>query len=165
MLDCIDIFWSLNSSKMFFYIIMLIKEKKTILNLEFKDNKEIIRFIPNKCFNFEKIFNSTNLVLIDDLKKYLINQNIIEGDENKYEFNFTDYWTLIYDDILFIFIKSPYKIIKGDNQNNIINQNSNNNSNGQFQRCIPPPAAPPWRRRSASASGRSWDRYSPRSPP
>ena len=116
--DCIEIFWSFKSTNMFFYTIRLLKENESILDLKLQENDESKIFIPNNCLNFEKIYNSQYLTLINDLKKYLIIRSLNENDEKHYAYNFTDYWTLNYENILFMFIKLPYKQKKRENQNN-----------------------------------------------
>ena len=44
--------------------------------------------MPNNCLNFEEICGKTNLLLVNDLKQFLINQDIVEEEEKKYSWDF-----------------------------------------------------------------------------
>ena len=69
------------------------------------------------------------LLLVNNLKQFLINQDILEEEEKKYSWDFSQYWTLNYGDFLFMFIKSPFK---KNIQNNSNNNNSNNSNNENY---------------------------------
>ena len=95
---CIDILESFKSTNLYFFIIKFIKDNKISLeSSSFEDVKEKIHFIPNNIINFFQISSNINKKLITDLKKLIKDKNSL---------NLNDYWTLNYDDILFMFIKS-----------------------------------------------------------
>ena len=95
---CIDILESFKSTNLYFFIIKFIKDNKISLeSSSFEDVKEKIHFIPNNIMNFYQISSNINKKLITDLKKLIKDKNSL---------NLNDYWTLNYDDILFMFIKS-----------------------------------------------------------
>ena len=111
-LNCINILKYFKSINILFLIIKFLKEHQNILeSLKFKISKDIIHFVPNNCINFEKIYNSQYMSLIDDLNEYINNQNCKELNYikifDKKDVNlYYDYWTFNYNDFLFIFIKT-----------------------------------------------------------
>jgi len=111
-LNCIDILKYFKSINMLFLKIKFLKKHQNILeSLKFKISKDIIHFVPNNCINFEKIYNSQYMSLIDDLNEYINNQNCKELNSinifDKKDVNlYYDYWTFNYNDFLFIFIKT-----------------------------------------------------------
>ena len=101
-LICVDILKSFNSTKLYFFIIKFLKQRNNILNsIVLESNEEKIQFIPNNCFNFEKMSKYVNKILINDLIQPLNEQGL---NKNKFNFNSYDYKTLNYEDFLLIFI-------------------------------------------------------------
>ena len=95
---CLDILESFKSTNLYFFIIKFIKENKISLeSSSFEDVKEKIHFIPNNIMNFAQISSNVNKKLFSDLKRFVKDKNSL---------NLNDYWTLNYDEILFMFIKS-----------------------------------------------------------
>ena len=103
---CIEILECIKSSNLYFFILKYMKENQKILESEnFEDIKEKIQFMPNNIFNFSQIDKYVNKNLVTNLKKFIKDKNILESiDLDLLDLN--DYWTLNYNDFLFIFIKS-----------------------------------------------------------
>ena len=117
-LICLDILKGFKSNKLYFYIMQLLKQYKDKLDLtKINENKEIIHFIPNNCFDFGNLSFNINKVLIKDLRKPLIDKNIIKNDSNELQINLNDYRVVNYDDYLLIFIGSKYNMKENSKEN------------------------------------------------
>lgn len=76
--------------------------------------------MPNSCLDFNYL--KDKLYYLTNLMDFLTSQEFIEEDENKYLVDFNKYWTLNYDDFLFIFIKNSYKKYEQNSNNNHENE-------------------------------------------
>ena len=108
LLACLDILKSFKSTKLYFYIIKFLKSNKKYLDFpRLNSNKELIKFVPNNCFDFNLINTNIKEVLVKDLIKQLINRDIIKNssmDINDIFLNLKDYITLNYEENLLCFI-------------------------------------------------------------
>ena len=102
----LDILECFKSSNLYLFIIKFLKENQKIVeSIPLEAIREKIQFIPNNCFNFAEIDDFVNEGLVTNLKQFLKNKNAIEPIGLDL-LDLNDYWTLNYDDFLFVFIKS-----------------------------------------------------------
>ena len=103
-LICVEILKNFQSIKLYFFILKLLNKYKELKNsITIESNENIIQFIPNNCFNFDKINQNVNFSLITDLRKSLSEQGFIKNEFNQIELDYDDYRTLYYDDLLLFF--------------------------------------------------------------
>ena len=117
---CIDLLKSFKSTKLYFYIIRFLNHYKDFYDLEQinLDDKELIQFIPNNCFDFSKFNHNIKKVLVKDLKKQLINKGVIkEINEIKLDTNYCV--TFGYDDYILLFIKAEINSENDEEKNKI----------------------------------------------
>ena len=115
-LICLDILKCFKSTKLYFYIIYLLKQYKDILEFnQLNLVKDIIQFIPNNCFDFNQLDKNIQKVLINDLRNPLINKNIVKNISNEISINADEYKTINYDNYLLIFFDSQ-NILKDINK-------------------------------------------------
>ena len=123
LLACLDILKSFKSTKLYFYIIKFLKSNKKYLDFpRLNSNKELIKFVPNNCFDFNLINTNIKEVLVKDLIKQLINRDIIKNssiDINDIFLNLKDYITLNYEENLLCFI-GYQKNLNIQNKGNIL---------------------------------------------
>ena len=112
----IDILKNFRSTKLYFYIIRFLKQYKNILDFtQINQNKEMIQFIPNNCFDFSKL-HQIKKELINDLREPLIKKNLVTLPLENIQLNLKDYITLSYDDYLLLFISD-----KIENESKVVN--------------------------------------------
>ena len=114
---CLEILTNFNSTKLYFYIIRLLKQYRDNLdNTQLNLKKESIQFIPNNFFNFSILNNKIQNVLINDLVKPFIEKGIINNDSNNTILNLFDYKTLNYENYLLLFLDCQEEL--NNNENN-----------------------------------------------
>ena len=104
---CLELFNRFNSIKLYFYIIQYLTQYKDLLNFsQLNMIKDTIQFIPNNCFDFITLERNISKILINDLRKPLIDQGITKKSLDEIQLNLNDYISLNYDDYLLLFIGS-----------------------------------------------------------
>ena len=109
----IDTFFELliyfQSSQLLFLLIQFLKEHQNNLTNNDSDFEDKINIIPNTCLDFNRIKNiNINKLIFIDFQQFLENDGIFIDPKN----NLKDYWSLNYDNFLFIIIRFPFKMIK-----------------------------------------------------
>ena len=100
----VEILKTFNSIKLYFFIINLFNQHQELKNsIIIEPNQEIIQFIPNTCFDFNKMNQNANISLIEDLRKPLSEQVFIIKNFNQIQMDYDDYRTLNYDDFILFF--------------------------------------------------------------
>ena len=112
---CIDIFQYYKSTKLYFYVLQLIKQNEKMLDYsQLKVIKIQMQFIPNNFFNFGLLNENIKKVLIKDFKQPLTDKCVIKFGYNFINLEVNDYITLNYDNYLFLFFNSE-KNLKENN--------------------------------------------------
>ena len=102
---CIKILQIFKSTKLYFFVILFLKQNKDIIDFNQIDiKKELKQLIPNNCFDFRKLNKNINNILIKDLGKSKSVKRFIQNISNANGLNLEDYRTLCYYNYLFLFI-------------------------------------------------------------
>ena len=99
----LELFDNFKSSKLYFFILKFIKNNQQVVEnifFEYELNYKL------SIFNFEQIYNNNNYYIFDFKNHFQNNYD--------FKFDFREYWTLISERYLFLFIKKSFAIFSPD---------------------------------------------------